>query len=352
MINRALKRERAKEKSARVLDIEFPIEPKFDSLPDVHTKGASAFLTIQEGCDKFCSFCVVPYTRGPEYSRSVEDILLETKKLVACGVKEITLLGQNVNAYNGAWNSTDKLGVSLAVLLSELHKIRDLDIIRYTTSHPLDMTEDLIRAHGRLKKLAPLLHLPVQSGSDKILAKMNRRHTREDYFRVVEMLLKANSRIKLSSDFIVGFPGETEQDFKDTLALIEEVGFVQAFSFKYSPRPGTPGASLDNQVPEEIKSERLRILQDLILSKQRKFNEACVGTLMPVLLDRPGRKCGQLAGRSPYMQAVHVMAPKRYLGKRVYLKVEEAFTNSLGAVLFDHSMSMRQEKVEWRATVD
>ena len=347
MVNQALKSDELKQKSARILDVDFPAEPKFDFLPEIHTEGVSAFLTIQEGCDKFCTFCVVPYTRGPEYSRPVENILSEAKKLVACGVKEITLLGQNVNAYKGAWSYGGKLDASLADLLSELDKIQNLDIIRYTTSHPADMTEDLIGVHGQLKKLAPLIHLPVQSGSDQILTKMNRRHTRKDYLQIVEKLLMANPKIKLSSDFIVGFPGETDQDFLKTLTLIEEVDFVQAFSFKYSPRPGTPGASLGNQVPEEIKSERLTQLQELVFSKQRKFNETCVGNLIPVLLDRPGRKFGQLAGRSPYMQAVHVVAPKSCLGERVYLKVEKAFTNSLGAILADSPINQGEEKTEW-----
>ena len=347
MVTRVLTKVGLKQKSANILDVAFPSEPKFDSLPEIHTEAFSAFLTIQEGCDKFCSFCVVPYTRGPEYSRPVEDVLSEARRLVACGVREITLLGQNVNAYCGAWRSGGKLEVSLADLLCELDKIEDLDIIRYTTSHPADMTDDLIRVHGQLEKLAPFVHLPVQSGSDTILAKMNRRHTRANYIRIVEKLLSANSKIKLSSDFIVGFPGETDQDFMATLTLIEEVGFVQAYSFKYSPRPGTPGASLGNQVPEEIKSERLKMLQDLVFATQRKFNETCVGTLIPVLLDRPGRKLGQLVGRSPYMQAVHVTAPSRYLGERVYLKVEEAFTNSLGAIFSDPSKSDQQKNFEW-----
>ena len=331
MVKQVLTRGGQKQKSGNILDVEFPSEPKFDSLPEIHTKGFSAFLTIQEGCDKFCSFCVVPYTRGPEYSRPVEDVLSEAKNLVACGVREITLLGQNVNAYSGAWRSGGKLEVSLADLICELDKIHDLDIIRYTTSHPADMTDDLIKAHGQLEKLAPFVHLPVQSGSDKILVKMNRRHTRENYIKIVEKLLSANSKIKLSSDFIVGFPGETDQDFMATLTLIEEVGFIQAYSFKYSPRPGTPGASLGNQVPEEIKSERLKILQDLVFATQRKFNETCVGTLIPVLLDRRGRKFGQLVGRSPYMQAVHVYAPKENLGKIVNLRIDSAHPNSLSA---------------------
>ncbi len=346
MVTRALSKERGNSKSARILDVDFPVEPKFDYLPEVKTEEFSAFLTVQEGCDKFCTFCVVPYTRGAEYSRSVEDIVSEARQLISCGVKEITLLGQNVNAYNGRWHSGGSGAASLAQLLYELAKIEKLELLRYTTSHPADMTNELIHAHGELDKLAPFLHLPVQSGSNDVLARMNRRHSRDDYLRIIDFLKAENPILKLSSDFIVGFPGETDENFLATLSLVDEVDFVQAFSFKYSPRPGTPGASMENQIPEEVKSERLTQLQALLMSKQRKFNEACVGTVMPVLLDRPGRNFGQLAGRSPYMQAVHVTAPADYIGKRVNLKVEAAFTNSLGAVFADTPLSFWSERLE------
>ena len=351
MVAKALKKERDEARSSQILEVDFPFKPKFDSLPDVNTNGFSSFLTIQEGCDKFCTFCVVPYTRGSEYSRPVEGILAEANKLVSCGVREITLLGQNVNGYQGYWRSGKSAEVSLAQLLFEFAKIEGLDLIRYTTSHPADMTKELIETHGSLDILAPFLHLPVQSGSNRILSRMNRRHSRDDYLRIVDKLVVQNAKLKLSSDFIVGFPGETDEDFMDTMSLATEVDFVQAFSFKYSSRPGTPGASMENQIPEELKSERLKQLQELLFSKQRNFNEACVGTVMPVLLDRPGRKPGQLAGRSPYMQAVYVNASIKYMGERVNLKIEEASTNSLRAVLM-HNLEIAGRKIAEGASVD
>ncbi len=316
-----------------VLDIEFPKEPKFDHLPPVRAEGYSAFLSVQEGCDKFCTFCVVPYTRGAEFSRPVDAVLAEARQLAAAGVREITLLGQNVNAYHGAEARGGDAEVGLGGLVRRVAEIDGLDLIRYTTSHPIDMDDDLIAVHGEVDKLVPFLHLPVQSGSDRILARMNRRHSSETYLEIVEKLLAAQPRLKLSSDFIVGFPGESNADFEQTLDLVRRVGFIQAFSFKYSPRPGTPGASMDNQVPEEVKSERLARLQALLEEQQRDFNLSSVGETMSVLLDRRGRKPGQLAGRSPYMQAVHVSAPDHLLGQLTALTLTEAHTNSLAAVL-------------------
>jgi len=326
-----------------IIDIEFPVEPKFDHLPAVKAPGVAAYLSVQEGCDKFCTFCVVPYTRGTEYSRPVDDILFEAHHLVSEGVREITLLGQNVNAYRGAQRTNGKGKIGLGQLLRKLAEIENLDLLRYTTSHPIDMDEDLIRAHGELDKLVPFLHLPVQSGSNRVLERMNRRHRREDYLRIVDKLIAVKPNLKFSSDFIVGFPGETQEDFEATLALVNEVGFIQAFSFKYSPRPGTPGALMDNKVPEHVKAERLAKLQDLLVSNQRKFNESCVGSAIPVLLDRLGRKTGQLAGRTPYMQAVHVTAPPRYLGKIMSLRIDEAFTNSLAAVLMECDSGLKEK---------
>ena len=316
-----------------VLDIDFPAEPKFDFLPDVRVEGPSAFLSVQEGCDKFCTFCVVPYTRGAEYSRNVADVLAEARHMVERGVREITLLGQNVNAYHGRRNSGSGRPAGLGELIRELADVDGLDRIRYTTSHPVDMDAKLIQAHRDVSELVPFLHLPVQSGSDNILHRMNRRHTRDDYLRVIEKLVTARPGLKLSSDFIVGFPGESDTDFEATLALVSEVGFIQAFSFIYSPRPGTPGASLADRVPEDVQSDRLTTLQALLNDNQQAFNQSCVGEVMPVLLDRHGRKPGQLAGRSPYMQAVHVMGPETLLGEIAQLRIIEALPNSLSAIL-------------------
>ncbi len=316
-----------------VLDIEFPANPKFDFLPDVSVEGPSAFLSVQEGCDKFCTFCVVPYTRGAEYSRNVVDVLTEARHMVTRGVREITLLGQNVNAYHGQRDPSSDGSVGLGELIRELADVDGLDLIRYTTSHPVDMDEKLIQAHRDVRELVPFLHLPVQSGSDKILQCMNRRHSRDDYLRVIEKLVTARPELKLSSDFIVGFPGESDTDFEATLELVRDVGFIQAFSFKYSPRPGTPGALLADRVPDDVQSDRLTALQALLSDNQRAFNKSCIGEVMPVLLDRHGRKPGQLAGKSPYMQAVHVMAPETLMGEIVELRILEALPNSLSAVL-------------------
>jgi len=326
-----------KRKGQGVLDIEFPAEPKFDHLPEVRAQGVSAFLSVQEGCDKFCTFCVVPYTRGAEYSRTVEDVLAEARHLASNGVREVTLLGQNVNAYHGTWKSSQRDTAGLGDLIRELAEIEGLDLIRYTTSHPIDMDDALIQAHKDVEQLVPFLHLPVQSGADRVLQRMNRRHSRDDYLRIIEKLETARPGIKLSSDFIVGFPGESDADFEDTMSLVRDVGFIQAFSFKYSPRPGTPGALMAERVPEDIQSARLKALQELLNENQQDFNQACVGDVLPVLLDRPGRKPGQLAGKSPYMQAVHVTAPELEIGDIAELRVVEALPNSLSAVVADQN---------------
>ncbi|MAF96096.1 MAG: tRNA (N6-isopentenyl adenosine(37)-C2)-methylthiotransferase MiaB [Rhodospirillaceae bacterium] len=339
-----------------VLDTDFPPEPKFDHLPknalDPGAAGTSAFLTVQEGCDKFCTFCVVPYTRGAEYSRPAEDVIAEAGRLAAAGVREITLLGQNVNNYHGAGpagagspgNETRGFGR----LIRELGKIGGIERIRYTTSYPADMNDELIAAHRDVPELMPFLHLPVQSGSDTVLKAMNRRHTADDYHRLAGLLREARPDIGLSSDFIVGFPGETDADFDATLGLVEEIGFVQAYSFKYSPRPGTPAAAMDGQVPDTVKSERLEALRDVLNAQQLAFNRSCVGRVLPVLLDRPGRKPGQLVGRSPYMQAVHVDDPIEEPGAIVRLAITAAHANSLkGGV---EGQKAGADTVEERAT--
>lgn len=307
-------------------------DDKFDKLPEesIH-KGISGILSIQEGCDKFCSFCVVPYTRGAEYSRNLPEIYREAIRLVSNGAKEITLLGQNVNAFHGKddegniWN--------LGRLIKHLAKINGLERIRYSTSHPRDMHDDLYDAHASVPELMPFLNLPVQSGSDRILQAMNRKHKRDDYFRIIDKLKAARPDMQFSSDFIIGFPGETDQDFADTLDLAKRVNFTQAYSFKYSPRPGTPGAEMENQVPEDIKDERLQIFQAQINSQQIKFNEESVGKIMPVLFDRKGRKEGQLIGKTPYMQSVHVDDAGDIMHKIVDVNLVEARPNSLSGVI-------------------
>ena len=315
----------------RVLDTEFPAVPKFDLLPEAAApQGVSAFLTVQEGCDKFCSFCVVPYTRGAEYSRDAGDVLAEARRLVAGGAAEITLLGQNVNAYHGL--GPDRRAWGLGRLIRELATIDGLERLRYTTSHPRDMDDDLIAAHGDVPRLMPHLHLPVQSGSDRVLAAMNRRHGAADYRRLVARLRAARPDIALSSDFIVGFPGERERDFEDTLELVREVRFASAFSFRYSPRPGTPAAAAE-QVDETVKSARLARLQALLREQQEAFNRATVGRVVPVLFEAPGRGAGQLTGRSPWMQAVHATAPKGLVGGIAPVRVTRALANSLSGEL-------------------
>jgi len=309
------------------LSADFAPEAKFDALaPTARTAGGvTAFLTVQEGCDKFCTFCVVPYTRGGEYSRSPETIEAEARELAAQGVREVTLLGQNVNAYAGEGG--------LAALVRRLAKIEGLDRIRYTTSHPRDMDEALIAAHGDLAELMPYLHLPVQSGSDRILKAMNRAHTAESYVRLIERIRAERPDIAISGDFIVGFPGERDSDFEATLSLVREVGYATAFSFKYSRRPGTPAAAMPGQVAEAVKDERLQRLNALLDEQARGFNAAQIGKTLPVLFERKGRHAGQLIGRSPYLQAVHALAPDRMIGQIVPVRIEEAARMSLGGVL-------------------
>lgn len=315
-----------------LVDTDFPEEDKFDHLPKAPKakRGPSAFLTVQEGCDKFCAFCVVPYTRGAEVSRPVQKILDEARDLTERGVRDITLLGQNVNAYHG--QGPDGLDWTLARLIRELAKIEDLWRIRFTTSHPNDMDDDLIAAHGDLDKLMPYLHLPVQSGSDKILKAMNRKHTAASYLDVLRKFRETCPDIALSGDFIVGFPGETEEDFQATLDLCEQVKYAQAYSFKYSTRPGTPAAGRD-QVDEDVKTERLARLQALLAKHQKEFLENLVGKTIPVLLERPGRLDGQLVGRSAYLWPVHVLADSALTGQIVDVTIQGADKNSLSAVL-------------------
>ncbi|MBT5264003.1 MAG: tRNA (N6-isopentenyl adenosine(37)-C2)-methylthiotransferase MiaB [Rhodospirillaceae bacterium] len=320
----------AADPSARhpVVDTEFPVESKFDFLPEPSAgSNSSAFLSVQEGCDKFCSFCVVPYTRGAEYSRPVAAVLREARSLVSQGISEITLLGQNVNAYHGEGSESGDWG--LGRLIRELAEIDGLDRIRYMTSHPLDVDDDLISAHGEVPALMPYLHLPVQSGSDPVLSAMNRRHTADDYRRVVDRLRSARADLAFSSDFIVGHPGESDQDFADTLRLVSDIGYAQAYSFKYSARPGTPAAQTTEQVPEAIKSERLQSLQQLLGAQQLAFNQSAAGTNQDVLVERHGNRAGQLVGRGPYMQAVHFDGPERLLNTLVDVKILEGFANSL-----------------------
>ena len=315
-------------KSSRVLETDFPVEAKFDELPETSASAApAAFLTVQEGCDRFCTFCVVPYTRGAEYSRPLADVLAEARRLTGAGASEITLLGQNVNAYHGA--DADGNDRGLGYLIRELAAIEGLKRIRYTTSHPRDMDEELIAAHGEVEALMPFVHLPVQSGAERILMAMNRGHGVQDYLAIIDRLRAARSDIALSSDFILGFPGESEAEFEATMALVRSVGFAQSYSFKYSPRPGTPAASLAEQVPEELKAERLARLQDLLGAQQDAFNKASLGATVPVLFERAGRKKGQLVGRTPHMQAVHIEAPAGLLGRVVDVRLTRALANSL-----------------------
>ena len=324
----------ARKNHETVIDTEFPVESKFDFLPENKTGGGCAYLAIQEGCDNFCTYCVVPYTRGAEYSRPVADVVREAKSLVAAGNVEINLLGQNVNSYHGEDESGKER--NLAYLLHEVAQIDGLERIRYTTSYPADVDDDLIACHRDLKKLMPYLHLPVQSGSDRILKAMNRRHTSGEYMCIIDKLYEANPDLKMSSDFIVGFPGETDDDFQKTLDVVNYVKYIQAFSFKYSRRAGTPAAIMPNQVEEKVKKERLEILQNLLFSYQDKFNQSCVGKVLPVLFEQKGRHRGQLVGRTPYMQNLHAEADKNLLNKIVNVKVVEATVNSLSGKVIEN----------------
>jgi tRNA-2-methylthio-N6-dimethylallyladenosine synthase len=324
----------------KVVDTEFPVDDKFDVLAapkrDVIAKrGISAFVTVQEGCDKFCTFCVVPYTRGVEVSRPVEKIVAEVERLAEAGVREVTLIGQNVNAYHGL--ESGGRPSTLGQLLRRLAQVPGILRLRYTTSHPRDMDDDLVATHAELPALMPYVHLPVQSGSDRILAAMNRKHTRRNYLDVIARLRAGRADLAFTSDFIVGFPGETETDLRDSLALIDEVGFAGAFSFMYSPRPGTPAAEMDHQVPPEEKSERLQRLQAAITRHQRNFNLGFAGRTIDVLLEKPGRLPGQLVGRSPYLQAVQVMAPAELIGSIKRVTITEVGTNSLFGTLADET---------------
>ena len=318
-------------KNKKALDTDFPVEDKFLHLPKrpLSKRGPSAFLTVQEGCDKFCSFCVVPYTRGVEVSRDPTRVVKEAKELVSRGVREITLLGQNVNAYHGEFEGQSW---SLTRLIEELSTIQDLLRIRFTTSHPNDMDEELISAFGTHEKLMPYLHLPVQSGSDRILKAMNRKHTSKSYKQIIKSLRSIRSDLLLSGDFIVGFPGETDLDFQETLDLVREVKFGQAYSFRYSARPGTPAAEKD-AVPKEIAVERLHKLQALLTIQQKEVQSNMVGKTLSVLFEKPGRKVGQLIGKSEYLHAVHVVAPTEFIGTVKPVKVVESLTNSLSGEL-------------------
>ena len=323
---------RARSTRRSVVETEFPEGEKFASLHGLRQqplpRGVAAFVTVQEGCDKFCTFCVVPYTRGAEYSRSVDDVEAEVRGLARSGVREVTLLGQNVNAYHG-----DAAGgpATLAGLIERLSKIPEIARIRYMTSHPRDMDDALVAAHGDNPKLMPYLHLPVQSGSDAVLKRMNRQHTVQFYLDVLARVRRARPDIALSSDFIVGFPGESEDDFRATLDLVREVRFAQAFTFKYSPRPGTPSADWPGQVDPAVKAERLARLQALIDAQKAEFNVSCVGRELDILLERPGRHPGQLVGRSPYLQAVHVEDCRASVGETVRARIAAIGSNSLSA---------------------
>ncbi|MBX9683474.1 MAG: tRNA (N6-isopentenyl adenosine(37)-C2)-methylthiotransferase MiaB [Hyphomicrobium sp.] len=315
-----------------IVETEFDGEDKFAQMPAPRRVASpSAFLTIQEGCDKFCTFCVVPYTRGAEFSRSVADIEREARVLVAGGARELTLLGQNVNAYHG--DGGNGRAATLADLMRRLADVEGLARLRYMTSHPHDMSDDLIQAHGDIAQLMPFLHLPVQSGSDRMLAAMNRKHTAADYVALIAKVRAARPDIALSSDFIVGFPGETDADAEATLDLVRAVGFAQTFSFKFSPRPGTPAAQLDGQVPEDIKTARLLALQAVLEEQQAAFNMASVGTVVPVLFERQGREPGFLVGRTPHQQMVHAAAEPGDIGKIRTVAIAQARQMSLRGVI-------------------
>jgi tRNA-2-methylthio-N6-dimethylallyladenosine synthase len=322
----------ARAEQGKVIETEFPIETKFDQLAPpsrsaIRKRGVASFVTVQEGCDKFCTFCVVPYTRGMETSRPVEKIADEVSRLADAGVREITLIGQNVNAYHG--EGKDGRDWTLGMLLHRLAEIPGVARLRYTTSHPRDMDDSLIAAHRDLPALMPQLHLPVQSGSDKILDAMNRNHTRADYLRLIEQLRTAQPKLAFTSDFIIGFPGETEDDFQDTRRLLAEVGYASAYSFKYSPRPGTPAADMEQQVSDDEKHARLQWLQCDIDRQQQDFLAKCRGTTMDVLFEKPGQHAGQIVGRSPYLQSVHVMAPPSLIGEIHPVTITDVGTNTL-----------------------
>jgi len=317
---------RAARAEGKPIETDFPALEKFDVLVPPQASGVSSFLTVQEGCDKFCTFCVVPYTRGAEHSRPAQAILREARQLVEKGAREIVLLGQNVNAYaHDGW--------TLASLCEAVGSIDGVARIRYTTSHPRDMGDDLVNAHRANPKLMPYLHLPVQSGSDPVLEAMNRQHTGDDYRRLVERIRKSRPDIAMTSDFIVGFPGESDADFEATLQLVRDIGYATAFSFKYSKRPGTPASTLRKQIPEDVKAARLNALQKLLLGQQYAFDDSMIGKVLPVLFEKSARDPGQLMGRTPYLQPVHVMADAALIGTVADVRVERRTANSLHGVL-------------------
>ncbi|MDX2318251.1 MAG: tRNA (N6-isopentenyl adenosine(37)-C2)-methylthiotransferase MiaB [Hyphomicrobiaceae bacterium] len=326
-----------------LVETDFPAEEKFAKLPQRADgkRQVSAFVTVQEGCDKFCTFCVVPYTRGSEYSRTPGEVVAEVERLAERGVREVTLLGQNVNAYHG--DGPDGESWPLAQLLRRLGEIPSIERLRFTTSHPHDMDDDLIALFGDEQKLMPYLHLPFQSGSDRILAAMNRKHTAEEYEALIARIRAARTDLALSTDIIVGFPGETDADFEATLDLVARVGFAQAYSFKYSARPGTPAANLEDQVPEAAKKERLAALQTLLEEGRRSFDRQLVGRSLPVLFESKGRNPGQIRGRSPYLQAVHVDGPETLIGEIAEVDISSAGPNSLTGVM--------KSGIEWREPV-
>ena len=312
----------------RKVEANFTSNEKFDALPTAKARAYSTFLAIQEGCDNFCTYCVVPYTRGCEYSRNAKEIIEEAKQMVDSGAVEIMLLGQNVDCWHGTGLDENKEW-GLARLIEELAKIDNLKRIRYTTSYPVDITDEMIFAHRDIDKLMPYIHLPIQAGSDAVLKAMNRRYTIRQYLDVVDKLRDVRPDIAISSDFIVGFPGETDDDFEQTMDIVRRVDYAQSYSFKYSPRPGTPASLMKNQIPENIKSERLSTLQALLLERQKAFNLNFIGKTVPVLLTERGKVSGQLNGYSPYLQNVHVSLPDEYLGKIIDLEITQATASSL-----------------------
>lgn len=336
-------------RDGKAIDTDFPVEDKFDFLKQptqqaVRARGVSAFVTIQEGCDKFCTFCVVPYTRGAEVSRPVAKIVAEATHLAEAGVREITLIGQNVNAFHGP--GPDGASWTLAQLLYRIAEIPGVARLRYTTSHPCDVDDSLIAAHRDLPQLMPQLHLPVQSGSDRVLAAMNRRHTRDDYMRIIDRLRSAQPTIAFTSDFIVGFPGETDDDFRQTIKLIEDVGFNGSFSFKYSPRPGTSAAEMSEQIPDEVMSARLQELQALIEQQLAAFNAGSIGRTFDVLFEKAGRYPGQIVGRSPYLQPVHVTGASELIGKLARVAITSVTAYSLhGTLSNEDNTGLRRERI-------
>ncbi|MBV8848871.1 MAG: tRNA (N6-isopentenyl adenosine(37)-C2)-methylthiotransferase MiaB [Methylobacteriaceae bacterium] len=329
-------------RNGRVAETDFPVEDKFAELPPlseqrIRQRGVAAFVTVQEGCDKFCTFCVVPYTRGAEFSRPVAQVVADVERLARAGVREVTLLGQNVNAYHGE----DERGrtSSLALLIRRLAEIPGISRLRYTTSHPADMNDDLIAAHREVPALMPYLHLPVQSGSDRVLAAMNRKHGAAHYLEIIGKVRDARPDIALSSDFIVGFPGESDADFEATLAIIRAVDYAGAFSFKYSRRPGTPGAERQDQIDEAVKEKRLARLQGLLEEQRQAFNAASVGRIADVLIEKKGRHSGQIAGRTPYLQAIHLDGPEELIGQIVPVEIVATGPNSLAGRRVNHGSS-------------